>query len=392
MAKGFMPMREISKCRVAAIFIVSFIFFAASGCKVNPISYNTPVNIIRAVLYEYPWLNDQPSGIAVSGSGRIFVGFPRWYGTPAYSVAEVLSDGSLRPFPDADWNLWGEPEAGRPDAHFISVQGMFIDTNDTLWILDSALLNLKSVWPKGAKLVGIDLATSRVTKVIALDDTVVLQNSYLRHVCIDRWSSFAYISDAGSGAIIVTNLETGVSRRVLADDPSTKAEPGVSLKKGGKELRYENGKPVRIHVDGIALDPDSGFLYYHALTARTLYRIHTQYLNNTIPPQSDTGTHVQRLADTGPVDGMVMDGDYNLFLTFPDENAVKRYRIYDGTLVTLAQDDRMSWPDSMSISPDRNLYITDSQFKRLPYFNNGKDERTPPYMVFRVSKIYPQPP
>ena len=157
-------------------------------------------------------------------------------------------------------------------------------------------------------------------------------------------------------------------------------------------MRYENGKPVRIHVDGIALDPDSRFLYYHALTARTLYRIHTDYLKNPLLSEKQMGTHVEKLANTGPVDGMVMDDGYNLFLTLPDESAVKRYRTYDGTLVTLAQDNRMVWPDSISISPDRNLYITDSQFNRLPYFNNGIDRRTLPYKVFRVSKIYPSAP
>lgn len=385
-------MQENPKNILAAIFFVSIIFFAAGGCTLKPISYSNPIPVTRAALYEFPWCTDQPTGIAVSSSGRIFISFPRWNGNPSYSVAEVLPDGSLHPFPDAEWNHWGKPEKAHPDAHFISMQGMFIDSKDTLWVLDSASLNLKSIWPKGAKLVGIDLATNRVTKVITFDETVVHQNSYLRQVCIDQWSSTAYVSDAGSGAILVISLQSGLIRRVLAENPSTKAEPDVQLKKGGKELQYEDGKPVQIHVDGIALDPDSGFLYYHALTARTLYRIDTKYLNNPLLSEAELGRHVERLADTGPVDGIAMDNEYNLFLTLPDENAVKRYRVYDGTLVTLAQDDHIWWPDSICISPDRYLYFTASQFSQLPYFNKGKDERRPPYKVFKVSKIYPPPP
>lgn len=385
-------MRGNSICMMAIIVYATVLIFALGGCALNPVSYSIPTTVDRAALFEYPWCNDQPSGIAVSSTGRIFISFPRWQGNPSYSVAEVLADRSLRPFPDTEWNHWGGPEESSPNDHFISAQGMYVDSNGTLWVLDSASVNLKNVWPTGAKLVGIDLSTNRVSKVIPFDADVVHQNSYLRQVCVDQWSNLAYISDAGSGAILVTNLQNGSSRRVLAENHSTMAEPDLPGKKGLQELRYENGKPVKIHVDGIALDKDSNFLYYHALSARTLYRIQTHYLNDPLLSPAEVGSHVERLADTGQVDGMVMDSDYNLFLTLPFENAVKRYRVYDGTLVTLAQDKHISWADSISISPDRNLYFTASQFNRLPYFNNGKDERKAPYLVFMVSKSYPLAP
>jgi hypothetical protein len=239
--------------------------------------------------------------------------------------------------------------------------------------------------------VGIDLSSNRVSRVIPLDG-VVLPASNLRHLCVNSWGTHAYISDAGTGAILVADLEEGRSWRVLAEDPSTKAEPDVVLTVEGKALLDEAGKPFRMHVDGLALDPEGAFLYYHALTATILYRVHTRYLNDPNFAQGDPAGHVERLSETGPVDGMLMDRDYNLFLAVPDENAVKRYRAYDGSLVTLAQSDRMSWPDSMSLSPDRYLYVTASQFNRLPYFNRGKDERKAPYLLFRVSKVYPPMP
>jgi hypothetical protein len=385
-------MRRNSKYLMAAILYVTVPILALGGCTVNPIRYSRPTTVERAVLFAYPWCNDQPSGIAVSSSGRIFISFPRWNGNPSNSVAEVLTDGSLRPYPDSEWNHWGGAEESRPNAHFISAQGLYIDSNGTLWVLDSAAVNLKSVSPTGAKLVGIDLDTNRVSKVIPFDADIVQQNSYLRHVCVDEWSNLAYISDAGTGAILVTDLQSGLSRRVLAENPTTKAEPDSPGKQDRQELRYENGEPVMIHVDGIALDKDSKFLYYHALSARTLYRIETRYVNDPLLSPEELGAHVERLADTGQVDGMVMDSYYNLFLTLPYENAVKRYRVYDGSLVTLAQDEHISWPDSICLSPDRNLYFTASQFNRLPYFNKGKDERKVPYMVFMVSKSYPLAP
>jgi sugar lactone lactonase YvrE len=156
---------------------------------------------------------------------------------------------------------------------------------------------------------------------------------------------------------------------------------------GGKELLDAQGRPVQLHVDGITLDKESAFLYYHALTARTLYRIETRYLNDPILSAEEVSKHVQRLADTGATDGIAMDSDYNLFLSVPEENAIKRYWVSDGSLVTLVQDEHLTWPNSISTAPDNVLFFTASQFNRIPDFNNGKDKRTPPYKLFRTRKV-----
>jgi len=370
--------------------VLCAVLILSGGCVVNPISYGIPVTVTRPILYEYPRFKDQPSGIAVSAEGRIFVSFPRWHGNPSSSVAEALDDGTLRPFPDAEWNRRGGPEAGSPSSRFISAQGLCTDGKGTLWVLDAAADNRKGAVPGGAKLVGIDLASGRVSRVIPLDNAV-LPGSNLRRVCVDTWGDHAYISDAGTGAILIVNLEQGRAWRALAEDPSTKAEPDVVLTVDGKALVDEGGNPIRMHVDGIALDPEGAFLYYHALSATILYRIHTRYLNDPAFAQGEPGRHVERLSETGPAAGLLMDREYSLFLAAPDENAIKRYRIHDGSLVTLARSDTISWPDSLALSPDRYLYVTASQFNRLPTFNRGKDERKPPYTLFRVSKTYPPP-
>jgi hypothetical protein len=371
---------------VIVLSILSIMLACLASCTVNPISYNSSLPDIRGELLEYASFDDQVAGIAVSRGGRIFVCFPRWDKNPAYSVAEVQVDGSLRPYPDKDWNRWGIKKDSRSDSHFIAVQSLFVDRNNVLWILDSPAPFLQGAQPIEAKLVGIDLGSDQIKKVVTLDKTVVPRNSFLRNVCVDQWESFAYISDAGTGALIVTDLDSGVSRRVLANDTSTKAGQ-VVLTIGGKELRNDQGKAVQLHVDGIALDQECANLYYHALSAHTLYRIQTRYLDDPILSGEELGKHVERLTDTGSADGIAMDSDDNLYLTAPEENAIKRYRVYDNSLVTLARDDHITWPGSISIAPNDFLYFTASQFNRLPCFNNGKDKRIPPYKVFRVRKM-----
>lgn len=364
-------------------FLNLMVALMLAGCVTNPISYEEAPPKIRHDLTEYPVFNDQVTGIAVSREGRIFVNFPRWVNDPLYSVAEVLPDGTLRPYPDNNWNRWGTDEKRQPGAHFICVQSVFVDKGDRLWILDSASPGFKGVIPGGAKLVEVNLATNRIERIFPFDATTAPINSYLNDVRLDPRGDFAYITDSGSGAIVLLDLSNGSSRRLLANDPSTKAEPGFTPVINGRELRDEQGHPPQIHADGLALDTKGDYLYYHALTARTLYRIKTAFLKDRKLTEAQLATHVERVAETGAVDGMVMGPDDNLYFTALEENAVKRYSP-GGKISTIIRDEHIQWPDSMAITFDNYLYFTASQIQRMPRFNHGKDLRAPPYSYFRT--------
>lgn len=374
---------NIAGCRIK--FSIPLFFLAAlitAGCQVRPVTYPSIPRPLGSALFEFAEVADQVTGITTSADGRIFVNFPRWVGNPRYSVAELKSDGTLRPYPDSEWNSWDGKEASAGN-HFVCVQSVYVDDDDYLWVLDPASPGFRGVVKGGAKLVKIDPDTGKVVAIYHFDNTIAPPASYLNDVRIDTLDEVAYISDSGTGAIIVVDLETGLSRRLLADDPSTKAEPGVKLIVNGRELLDENGKTPLIHVDGIALDPDRNLLYYHALTGRTLYRIKTRYLKDSGLAPSAVATHVEKLADTGPADGMEMDQDFNLYITSLEDNSIKRYRVYDGSMKVVVTDNKLRWPDSLSIGPDDNLYVTASQIDGMPRFNKGVDKRIPPYKIFR---------
>lgn len=357
------------------------------GCATNPVSYDPTLPHMREALVEYPLSNDQLTGVAVSQQARIFVNFPRWDKDPLYSVAEVMIDGTLRPYPDNDWNRWGMDEISHPEAHFICVQSLTVDSDDFLWVLDPASPGFKGVIPGGAKLVKINLETDIIERVIPFDDITASTTSYLNDVRIDNDGDFAYISDSGTGAIVVVELSSGKSWRRLEAHPSTKAEPGYVPVIGDKELRDENGLVPQIHVDGIALDSTGEYLYYHALTARTLYRIKTSILKNFTLSDKQLAGYVEKVAETGAVDGMLMGTDDSLYLTALEKNSIQRYRPAGDVLETIVQDDRIQWPDSMDISSDDFLYFTASQIHRMPRFNHGRDERFPPYKLFKIGLI-----
>src|SRR3954468_17594683 len=45
----------------------------------------------------------QVTGVTVAADGRIFVNFPRWTEDTPVSVAELMPDGSIKPYPNEEW-------------------------------------------------------------------------------------------------------------------------------------------------------------------------------------------------------------------------------------------------------------------------------------------------
>ena len=236
------------------------------------------------------------TGIAVSQSGRVFVCYPRWSPDLEVSVAELFADGTRLPYPDEALNAWeGQVD---PATAFVCVQSVYVDELDRLWILDAGSPMLGGVIPGGSKLAVVDLETDGVERTYVFDREAAPEASYLNDVRVDTASETAFITDSGLGAIVVLDLATGHARRVLDDHPSTKAEDT-------QVVIGETPLAASIHSDGIALDSDGGWLYYQALTGRTLYRVPTAALvDDALDADALAGT-VERFADSGVSDGLL---------------------------------------------------------------------------------------
>jgi sugar lactone lactonase YvrE len=318
----------------------------------------------------------QVTGVAVSKDGRIFVNFPRWTEDSPVSVAEVLPDGTLKPFPDEEWNVWRNARKDQLSAadHWVCVQSVVADGQGSLWVLDAAAPAQGAVVQGGPKLVRIDLATNGVTRTIAFDETVAPQGSYLNDVRFAPDGSHAYITDSGArGALVVVDLNSGKARRVLDGHPSTQPEKGLVVKTDGRELRRPDGRGVEFAADGIALSRDGRYLYWQAIKGATLYRIPTEALASAVQAkQADLSGQVEEYGRNGVADGLHIGRESGrLYVTPLEENAVK-VRDLDagpGSVPTiLVQDERLRWPDSFAEGPQGSIYVTTSRIQDSAFF------------------------
>jgi sugar lactone lactonase YvrE len=310
----------------------------------------------------------QVTGITVSPDSRIFVNFPRWTDDAPISVAELGADGSLRPYPDEAWNSWRNAKAMEMAVgeHFVCVQSVVADAHGALWVLDPAAPGNEKILEGGPKLVRIDLATDKVTKVILFPEDVALQGTYLNDIRFSPDGRLGYITDSGTrGAIIVVDLDSGAAFRALDGHASTQVENDVIVEVDGAPLCRPDGRQPIFSADGIAISNDGKTLYWQALTGRTLYSIPTVKLTPHTPAD-EIEAAVTKVGSTHVADGLWMSSIGTLYVTSPGDNSVKRWT-GNGT-ETVVQDQRLRWPDTLSEGPDGTIYVTASHIQDTYWF------------------------
>ncbi|GBQ67399.1 gluconolactonase [Ameyamaea chiangmaiensis NBRC 103196] len=328
-----------------------------------------------------------PSGIVVLPDQRMFVGFPRHANDHDGATLGELKDGRIVPYPDAAWSL---PSDRAPAQRLISVHGMTMDRRGRLWLIDDGKRAGHPIPEGAAKVVGIDPATNAIFKTVVLKAPVLLPDSHMNDLRIDLThgaEGTAFVTDSSFGtspALVVVDLATGRQRRVLADHPSTHAEPGFMAVVEGRPLVYDPKHPTFIvgGADGITLSPDSRTVYYSALTSRRLYSLPTETLANFALDDGVLAKAVRDEGEKGVADGLATDDQGRLYTTNFEHDAIFR-RELDGTFTTIVRDPRILSPDGIFVD-GRYVYCTLGQWNRLATFNGGKDMRVEPYDLIRV--------
>lgn len=376
--------RQVYNPAPANVFNEKLTKSPAGSSRVDPVG-----NLEVVALFES---GPMPTGVAVSDKGRLFVNFPRWGDPVEFTVAEIVN-GVAKPYPDAAYNKLNTAYAGET---LVSVQSVVVDpTGSRLWLLDTGSINFGPREKRGAKLIGIDLDSNQIVKEIIFPDDVALPTSYLNDVRFDLKrgaQGTAYISDSssfGDNGIVVVDLASGKSWRRLNRHPSTLATERFAPVVEGKELLARvPGQPeayLKLGSDGIAISGDGKTLYYCPLASRSWYSVSTDALADPTKGESDVAATVKEMpARPFASDGLETDSQGRIYLTDYENNAVRRFTPGTNVWEVLAAAPSLIWPDSLSLAADGYLYITANQLNRQSQFHNGADQRTRPFVLFRV--------
>ena len=349
---------------------------SAQGLKANGLMKAGPTVIEVAHL---DWLCN---AVGLTSGGRLFVGLPRWPGfekTP--SIAEVLPDGSLKPFPGGHWNDWAP---GKPVGQaLVTINTIHIFDDDTLWAVDQGVDAGPAGINQGQKILQFDTRTGELLRSISLAPSVLPPGANLNDLRLD--SEHIYLTDSGLGAIIVINLASGVSTRRLGEHFSTKMIPERRpLGENGQPLLRPDGSDHQVHSDPIEISPDGQWLYYQPLSG-PLWRVPTAGLRDTQLSEKALGEQVEFVYDTGPLTGTAIDSAGNLYLAEYDKPRVT-VLAPDGSLRVVAEDEQLYNPDAMIISAQRELYIPVPQSARMAANRgpNGVDGLQRPFKIWKV--------
>ena len=326
----------------------------------------------------------QMVAVAVAPGGEIFACFPRWDYNPVFPIAKVGPNSTLTPYPNASWCLWNDSVKNEPLKHWICPQSIFADKSGMVWVLDPASPGLKFTVPGGPKLVKTDPKTGQVLLTIPFPENVAPRKSYLNDVRIDLQNNYAYLTESGMGALVVVDLKTLKSRRLLASHASTKAEKGLVIKAEGHPMLDPKGEPAQFNADGIALSTDNAYLYYCPLTGHTLYRIKTAALRDAALTEVQLGQQVEIVGEIPASDGLEIDANNNVYLTSFEQSALLR-RTPAGKIETVAKDARLQWPDTYSFAADGNLYVANSAIHKTASWNKGVGQPRQPFRIFKMA-------
>lgn len=335
------------------------------------------------------------TGITVSHTGRLFVNYPHWGDKVDFTVAEI-KNGRAVAYPNAAINQINKKH---PENCLYSVQSVVVDPKDRLWALDTGSVKLMPSVPGGPKLVCIDLASNKITRIIRFSRKVVPAASYLNDIRFDLRrgkKGMAFITDSGAKApngIIVVDLATGQSWRRLGGHPSVKTDLSFTAMVDGQTLleRMPGNKPKKpgFASDGIAISNDGKRLFYCPVQSRHLFSVSVDALADRSKSEAEVASTVRDLGIKGVADGLETDHQGRIYFG-DEEHALMRRGRPGGPYTTLARVAPMYWLDTLSVAANGYLYFTANELELQGRYHFGKDLRVKPYKLYRV-RINAQP-
>ena len=363
------------------LMLISFVFIAVhiiyGGSEHMP-DISTSPSMPASALEVVAELDMPPGNMAVSSQGEIFFTFhPE--ASPEIHVAK-WQDNKAVPFPNKAFNTGVTAQGENIDVYFDAPQGIRIDQQNRLWVLDHANHGLGQ-----PRLFAFDLSSSELIHQYDFPASLAGLGSHLNDFQVDPKGEFIYIANASilrkKPSVIIYDVVNKKSREVLVQDPSVMAQRFTPVVQG--QLMLKLGVfAIRPNIDSIALDRTGQWLYYAATAHSRLFRIKTvDLLNEKLTPQQ-LSKKVEDFAAKTASDGITTDLAGNIYISNADQSSIDRIDA-SGQLQTLIKDDILRWPDGFSFGPDGWLYLTNSALHEVIMKSQEHIRQHAPFHIVR---------
>lgn len=289
------------------------------------------------------------------------------------------------PFPNLEWNT---PRS--TDDHYLSnVLGIRNDANGIIWMLDMGQRN--AITPK---IVGWNTRTNKLERIYYLPASSLVEESQPNDMVVDIKHGVFVIADEGIGqggdgskaALIVVDMKTGSTRRLLEGTRTTRPE-NIPLVIGGKQLKI-NGNDFLVGCDGITADANFEWLYYASLNGSKVYRVQISDLLDLKLTGAELDRRVETYSDKPNNGGLSIDMDGNLYLTTMETNSVSVILAKDRSVHQLTADSKLLWPDGVSYNAaDGYMYVSAAQAQLGAAFNGGVNKAKAPFYIYRFKPL-----
>ncbi len=323
-------------------------------------------------------LEHPPGNPAVGIDSEVYLSLHP-FGAPKYKVVRLDENGVLSPFPSEAIS-----------AGFLNVIGVTVSEDGIVWILDMGGPG------QSPKLLGWSPAANRLEAVHYIPDEAVGANPFLQDLAVDSKGRRAYLADMSRGdlvgvsepAIVVIDLDTGQTRRVLNGHDMFQPEPDAIQRADGEPMVYtrSDGSSERfaLGLNPIGIDERGAFVYFSTIAPGSVYRVPTTVLGDFESSDEDIVAATESVGMKKTSDGLVVAGS-SVYLTNVEDGSIDV--LENGSRRTLVTDERFRWPDGLAFTPDGALVATISQLHRTPAFNDGVASERPPYLVVRIDGV-----
>ena len=328
-----------------------------------------------------------PQAIRVSPNGELFISVPRhiFPNDIASSIPGTINkiyNNTLIPWPTLESNDY-------INGDIKSVVGFEIDLEGRLWLLNHSKDKREILVynKKGQKVKAFDLSSATTHKE---------HTSYLTTIRLDMKNKYAYITDTGrllndtqqmntKSNLIVVNLETELSIKILQKDISTKPN-----------FNYNN-TIKNIGLYGLALSCDKSTLYYSPLKSNEIFSLQTSKLRDQHIIRGDIDIHKSNKSVASFE--MILSARGIFYYTAIEDNGIyvnfyeSEYKFEPKTLRRIGHDSNKhndtinEIPTSLTFNSTTGylLYLVN----RYQYFMTDVNQRIDPNKInFQIMNVY----